>query len=217
MAYFQQPAVFAVNPPSHAADAPPKRIIKTNDNIIRFIPAVEQLLHTTEAKHFNGIEEARAYLQKLNLNEEQLKGMVSELDIGFAISAQPAELNQVLASSLASGKTAVIEEMIMSATPPTLVEEMIDAGNKKADLGPHVAEPTEEKLKDVDIELDDEFEQALGSKHNSLLNGLAFEYTTDMGDKGDGKIENGKISIKQVKINNSFKLKITDLPGYLDA
>ena len=118
---------------------PPKRIIKTNNKIIRFIPAVEQLLHTTEAKHFNGIDDARAYLQKLKSDETQLKGMADDLKLDLAASAKPADLTQAIADALACGKIAVIEETIASATPPSPLETLVAAGgaDARANLGPH--------------------------------------------------------------------------------
>ena len=211
--------VFAVNPPNIASDTPQKRAIRTSDKVYHFVPSVEQLLNKTETKHFTGVEEARAFLQGLNPDTEQLKGMAGALSIPVTAKASSTEISQAISESLAAGDTVVMVDNITSATPPTKLEEVAAAasvGNKKADLGPHESESNEVKLKDIDIQLEDEFEQALGS-HASLLNDLDFTLKTDMGEEHKGKIDKGRIFISQAQINSSFELKIKDLPGFMES
>lgn len=211
--------VFPVNPPNPSSDSPQKRAIRSGDKVYRFAPSVEQLLNKTETRHFNGVEDARAFLQGLKPDTEKLKAMAGELNIPFAANTGDAEISRAIAESLAVGDTVVMVDTITSATPPAKLEEVVAAsgvGNKKADLGPHESESNEVKLKDIDIQLEDEFEQSLGS-HASLLNDLDFTLTTDMGEEHKGKINDGRIFISQAQINSSFELKIKELPGYQEG
>jgi len=137
--------IFAVNPPNHSSGAPKKRAIQTSDKVYHFVPSVEQLLNKTETKHFNRVEDAKTFLQELNPDTEQLKGMASELNIAVpaTASANLAELSHAIAESMAAGDTVVMMDTITSATPLAKLEAVLDssgAGNQKADLGPHETE-----------------------------------------------------------------------------
>jgi len=135
--------IFAISPPNLSSDSPKKRAIQTSDKVYHFVPSVEQLLNKTETKHFNRVEDAKIFLQELNSDTEQLKGMASELNIAIPVTANPAELSQVIAESLVAGDTVVMVDTITSATPQAKLEAVLDSsgvGNQKADLGPHETE-----------------------------------------------------------------------------
>lgn len=209
--------IFAVNPPKPASGSHGKSTIETRDKVYHFVPAVEQLLNKTDTKTFNNVQDAKTFLDGLNPDEEQLKDMASQLNIDMPITANPSELSQAITESLVTGDTVVMVDLITSSTPPKPMElPLAGPGNAKADLGPHATDSTENILKDIDIQLYDEFEQMLGS-HRSLLNGMAFILKTDMGEEHEGTVDNGRIFVSKAQFDSSFELKIKDLPLYLEA
>lgn len=139
--------IFEVNPPNASSDSPKKRAIQTSDKVYHFVPSVEQLLNKAETKNFKSVEDAKTFLQELNPDEEQLKGMASELNVAVppTASANPAELSHAIAESMAAGDTVVQVDTISSATPATAEEVATAVAAEKAGLGPEEEKKTEEK------------------------------------------------------------------------
>ena len=208
--------VFPVNPPKSGSSLK-NRTIQTKQEIYQFATPDVLLLNKREVMHFNSTKDAQALLLSLSPSEEQLRAIAADLKIFIAANSGSAEISTAIAESLVKGDAVVTRDLISSATPALPVMEVANSvGNRKADLGPHESEPNEVIRKDINIQLEDEFEQALSS-YASLLDELEFTLKTDMGEEHKGKISNGKISISQALINSSFELTIKDLPGYQEA
>lgn len=215
----EQIKIYPIKPHHPSSDSLHKQAVRTPDKVYRFLPAAEQLLHNFDVTHFNRLEEAEACLEELNPDDEKLKDLAAELNIAVPPASDRAGVRQAIAESLLAGDTVLKVDTITSATPPAPVEEVLEnnsVGTKKADLGPHETEPEEIKRKDIDIQLEDEFEQTLGS-HEVLLTGIGFTLKTDMGEEHNGTIENGRIFISQALINSGFELELTDLPAYQEV
>lgn len=214
--------LFPLNEADICLAIPEKLTITTGDRTRYSFNHSNRLLNTTpnDVLQFSDVKQAREFLNELALPDDKITEIVQQLELS-ADSDQTDNMDLSIqdkfAQHLASGLAIVIKT---AASLPSVSElETVAAtnsvGNRAADLGPHETDPDEEKLKDITIELEDEFERSL-SQHFSLFNGLEFILKTDMGEEHQGTIENGKIEIQQARMGSSFELEIKDLPAYLE-
>ncbi|MCK4865592.1 MAG: hypothetical protein KAT06_09185 [Gammaproteobacteria bacterium] len=196
--------------------APQKRAIKSSDNVTYLFAEASLLLTSTpkEVKYFSSSEDAETFIKELSPDDEKLQTIASELDIKVPTTASvnPAELTTAICSALVAGSVIVLVDRI--STVPASASELVEAvgpGNKKADLG-----PAPDEFKEINIELDDEFEKNMAA-HFSLFDGLEYKIKTDIGEEHKGTVENGKIFIAKAKMNSSFEIEIKDLPAFMDS
>lgn len=213
--------LYPITLPKLTSSSPKRRTLKGGDKVnYQFTPVANMLLvKPREVKRFNNKASAEKFLSELQPDEKQLKALAAELDIPISSTAaiNPTELSDSITTAMASGEVVIIVDRISSAPPGVQqAKESNPVGNREVDLGPHETAPVEEPLKDIDIVLEDEFEQSL-KNHASLLDGLSFTLKTDKGQEHTGSIENNRIFIPQAQISSSFELTINDLPGYQEA
>jgi len=196
--------------------APQKRAIKSKDNVTYLFTESSVLLTTSpkEVKNFSSEKEADEFLKELAADDEKLKIIAAECDIHLPTTASvnKTELFTAISTALVTGTVIVLVDRV-STVPASASDVVVAAGpgNRKSDLGP----PADE-LKEINIELEDEFEKNMAT-HFSLFNGLEFKVKTDMGEEHNGTIENGKIFIAKAKMNSSFEIEIKDLPAFMDS
>lgn len=195
--------------------APQKRAVKSSDNVTYLFTESSVLLTTSpkEVKNFQSEAEADEFLKELSVDDEKLKEIASECDINLPVtsSVNSTEIYAAISTALATGAVIVLVDRV-STVPPSASEvvEAVGPGNRKSDLG-----PAPDEFKEINIELEDEFENKLPA-HFSMFDGLEFKIKTDMGDEHKGKIENGKIFVAKAKMNSSFEIEIKDLPAFMD-
>ncbi|MGD8926979.1 MAG: hypothetical protein PVG20_09000, partial [Thioalkalispiraceae bacterium] len=69
-----------------------------------------------------------------------------------------------------------------------------------------VADELEPSIQDIEINLIDEFDNAL-PEHLKSLDDIKYRITTDLNDIREGKIKDGKITEKQVKVKDDFEIE----------
>ncbi|MFK5914365.1 MAG: hypothetical protein QM484_08315 [Woeseiaceae bacterium] len=197
---------------------PQNRAIKSRDNVTYLFSDSNLLLTSSpkEVKNFSSKEEATLFLQELDASDDKLKTIASELDIKIPQTAKlnPAEIITAITAALVTGSVIVLVDRVSTvpaSSPSEIVSAVEGPGNRKADLGP----PPDE-FKEINIELEDEFEKKLAA-HFSLFDGLEYKVKTDMGEEHLGTIQGGKIYIAKAKMNSSFEIEIKDLPAYMDS
>lgn len=181
--------VFEVSPTSPSTGSPQKRRIKQQDRVYHFLPSFEQLLNKTEAIHFSTTDAARAMLQSIGANEQQLRGIAAELNIPIAANSSAADISQALAQSMVAGDTVVMVDVIASATPPTPLGEAVNTiGNRKADLGPHESEEPEKH----------KFSVKLTNEAGKVYKDVPFSIT--LSDKSKEEVKSGNASFEKAQL-----------------
>jgi len=216
----QKLKLYPIKTQDDSAHPPQKRTIKTQDNVAYFFTDVSILLTSDpkEIKQFNTEKQAEAFLNTLKLDDKTLTTLTQELSIkttnkiADTTSVNNNKLSAHIISALTSGNIIIIVDRYTHAPPKAkeILEDIPLWLKKPAQEAP----PSE--FKAITIDLEDEFEQNM-NLHFSLFNGLEFTLKTDMGEEHKGTIENGKIYIAKAKIINSFKIKIKDMPAFMDA
>jgi hypothetical protein len=69
-----------------------------------------------------------------------------------------------------------------------------------------VADELEPSIQDIEINLIDEFDNAL-PEHLKSLDGIRYRIMTDLDDIREGKVKDGKINEQQVKIKDDFTIE----------
>jgi hypothetical protein len=160
---------------------------------------------------FRDIASAQQFVEESELKPEDMKSLIHQVAPRRKEAVDENRLQHVLAEFLVMGSIIVLKEIIRP--PKSKTVEYEDVNNMPGTRSNSPPSDSEDALKDISVDFDDEYEAGL-ARHLDLLNGLEYTLKTDLGEEHSGVIENGRIDIAKAKMNKSFSLDVKDLPAF---